>query len=69
MMTDDGPDPFTNLFEAPAKFARALFAPMAEAAGGNPLSAEDMRHWAEVGTKLQTMWLEYQAEQLADPRA
>ncbi|MDQ0566971.1 polyhydroxyalkanoate synthase [Qipengyuania citrea] len=69
MMTDDGPDPFTNLFEAPAKFARALFAPMAEAAGGNPLSAEDMRHWAEVGTKLQTMWLEYQAEQLADPQA
>lgn len=67
-MTDDGPDPFTNLFEAPAKFARALFAPMAEAAG-NPLSAEDMRHWAEVGTKLQTMWLEYQAEQLADPQA
>tara|TARA_Y100000815_G_scaffold65051_1_gene53842 strand:+ start:1275 stop:3143 length:1869 start_codon:yes stop_codon:yes gene_type:complete len=69
MMTDDGPDPFTNLFEAPAKFARALFAPMAEATGGNPLSAEDMRHWAEVGTKLQTMWLEYQAEQLADPQA
>jgi len=69
MMTDDGPDPFTNLFEAPAKFARALFAPMAEAAGGNPLSAEDMRHWAEVGTKLQTMWLEYQGEQLADPQA
>ena len=68
-MTDDGPDPFTNLFEAPAKFARALFAPMAEAAGGNPLSAEDMRHWAEVGTKLQTMWLEYQGEQLADPQA
>ena len=68
-MTDDGPDPFTNLFEAPAKFARALFAPMAEATGGNPLSAEDMRHWAEVGTKLQTMWLEYQAEQLADPQA
>ncbi|KZY92087.1 class I poly(R)-hydroxyalkanoic acid synthase [Erythrobacter sp. HI0077] len=68
-MTDDGPDPFTNLFEAPAKFARALFAPMAEAAGGNPLSAEDMRHWAEVGTKLQTMWLEYQVEQLADPQA
>ncbi|KZY06795.1 class I poly(R)-hydroxyalkanoic acid synthase [Erythrobacter sp. HI0028] len=68
-MTDDGPDPFTNLFEAPAKFTRALFAPMAEAAGGNPLSAEDMRHWAEVGTKLQTMWLEYQAEQLADPQA
>lgn len=68
-MTDDGPDPFTNLFEAPAKFARALFAPMAEAAGGNPLSAEEMRHWAEVGTKLQTMWLEYQGEQLADPQA
>ncbi|WP_370190903.1 PHA/PHB synthase family protein [Qipengyuania sp.] len=68
-MTDDGPDPFTNMFEAPAKLARALFAPMAEATAGTPLSAEDMRHWAEVGAKLQGMWLEYQAEQMADPQA
>ena len=67
-MTDDGPDPFTNMFEAPAKFARALFAPMAEATTGSPLSAEDMRHWAEVGARLQAMWMEYQAEQLADPQ-
>ena len=38
-MTDDGPDPFTNMFEAPAKLARALFAPMAEATAGTPISA------------------------------
>ena len=25
-MTDNGPDPFTNMFEAPAQFARALMA-------------------------------------------
>jgi polyhydroxyalkanoate synthase len=68
-MTDDGPDPFTNMFEAPAKFARALMAPMAQASAGTPLSAEDMQHWTQVGTKLQAMWLEYQSEQLADPQA
>ncbi|QYJ06892.1 PHA/PHB synthase family protein [Qipengyuania flava] len=68
-MTDNGPDPFTNMFEAPAKFARALMAPMAEASAGTPLSAEDMQHWTQVGTKLQAMWLEYQSEQLSDPQA
>ena len=67
-MTDDGPDPFTNMFEAPAKLARALFAPMAEATAGTPLSAEDMRHWAGVGAKLQGMWLDYQTERMADPQ-
>nr|WP_279349684.1 class I poly(R)-hydroxyalkanoic acid synthase [Erythrobacter litoralis] len=29
----------------------------------------DMQHWAEVGTKLQTMWMQYQAEQMANPQA
>ncbi|WP_370031187.1 PHA/PHB synthase family protein [Qipengyuania mesophila] len=67
-MTDDGPDPFTNMFEAPAKLARTLFAPLAEATAGTPLSTEDMRHWTEVGAKLQGMWLQYQTEQLADPQ-
>ena len=38
-MTEDGPDPFTNMFEAPAKFARTMFAPFAEASSGTPLSA------------------------------
>ncbi|MEH6722479.1 MAG: class I poly(R)-hydroxyalkanoic acid synthase [Qipengyuania sp.] len=68
-MTDDGPDPFTNMFEAPAKLARALFAPLTEATTGTALKPEDMQHWAEVGTKLQGMWLEYQTEQLGDPQA
>ena len=68
-MTEDGPDPFTNMFEAPAKFARALFAPMSAASANAPLKPEDMQHWAEVGTKLQSMWMEYQAEQMANPQA
>ena len=68
-MTDDGPDPFTNMFEAPAKFARTMFAPFAEASSGTPLSAEDMREWTAVGAKLQGMWLEYQTEQLTNPQA
>ncbi len=68
-MTDDGPDPFTNMFEAPAKFARTLFAPLAEATAGTPLSPEDMRDWAEVGAKLQGLWMQFQAEQLTDPQA
>lgn len=68
-MTDDGPDPFTNMFEAPAKFARTMFAPFAEASSGTPLSAEDMREWTAVGAKLQGMWLEYQTEQLINPQA
>ena len=68
-MTDDGPDPFTNMYEAPAKLMRSLFTPMVEITEGTPLSAEDMRHWTEVGTKLQGMWLDYQAEYLSDPKA
>jgi len=58
-MTDDGPDPFTNMFEAPAKFARALFQPGAgllgaEGLGDAVLSPEDLQHWAKVGGQLQT---------------
>ena len=73
-MTDTSPDPFTNMYEAPAKFARALFAPVHGAMGAGLLDgaapkAEDAQHWAEVGTKLQTMWLQYQAEQLTNPQA
>ena len=63
------PDPFTNMYEAPAKFARALFAPMAGTMGEGALKPEDAQHWAEVGAKLQGMWLEYQAKQLANPQA
>ncbi|MFA6220153.1 MAG: alpha/beta fold hydrolase [Erythrobacter sp.] len=73
-MTDDGPDPFTNMFEAPAKFARALFQPVTgaltpEGPEDGGLSPEDLQHWAEVGGKLQAMWAQYQAEQLASPQA
>ncbi|MBX7497023.1 class I poly(R)-hydroxyalkanoic acid synthase [Qipengyuania sp. 6B39] len=73
-MTDTSPDPFTNMYEAPAKLARALFAPFQGSIGagmpdGAMMKPEDAQHWAEVGAKLQGMWLEYQAEQLANPQA
>ena len=73
-MTETGPDPFTNMYEAPAKLARMMFAPFQGAMAGGmtgdtPMKPEDAQHWVEVGTKLQTMWLQYQAEQLANPQA
>ncbi|WP_369026876.1 PHA/PHB synthase family protein [Qipengyuania sp. RANM35] len=67
-MTDDGPDPFTNMFEAPAKFAQALMAPLKEGAGQFTMSPEDAQQWANVGTRLQQMWMQYQSEQLASPQ-
>jgi len=63
------PDPFTNLYEAPAKFARALFAPMTGVMDESAMKPEDAQHWAEVGAKLQGMWAEYQVEQMANPQA
>ena len=65
---DTTPDPFTNLFEGPAKLARAMFAPVAEATPAG-MTPQDMQHWADVGMKLQTMWLQYQAEQALKPQA
>ena len=52
-MTDTSPDPFTNMYEAPAKLARALFAPMmgtmdAGTAAQGMMTPEDARHWGEV---------------------
>ncbi len=63
------PDPFTNMYEAPAKLARAMFAPMAGGMNAPTLKPEDAQHWAEVGTKLQGLWLQYQAEQMTNPQA
>ena len=59
----DTPDPFTNMYEGPAKLMRAMFAPMMgtmDAAKGidGAVSPEDAKHWAEVGAKLQAMWLQ-----------
>ncbi|MXO96436.1 class I poly(R)-hydroxyalkanoic acid synthase [Erythrobacter aquimaris] len=70
----DTPDPFTNMYEGPAKLMRAMFAPMMgtmDAAKGidGAVSPEDAKHWAEVGAKLQAMWLQYQSEQLSNPQA
>ena len=63
------PDPFTNLYETPAKLMRAFLAPMTQLSGEAGMTPEDARHWAEVGAKLQGMWLDYQAEQMTDPQA
>ncbi|MXP29594.1 class I poly(R)-hydroxyalkanoic acid synthase [Porphyrobacter algicida] len=66
---DDTPDPFTNLYEGPAKMVQAFFAPMAAMPGRDALAPEDVQHWAEVGTRLQAMWLEFMTEQNSQPDA
>lgn len=63
------PDPFTNMYEAPAKMARAMFAPMAGTMGESAMKPHDAQQWAEVGAKLQKLWLEYQTEQASSPQA
>lgn len=73
---DHNPDPFTNLYEGPAKMMQAFFAPMATMAqaagapkpGAQAMAAADLQHWAEVGTKLQGLWLQFMAEQASKPQ-
>ena len=65
-------DQMTKMFEDRMKMSQALFAPMMGNAGSlaaDGMAPADMQHWAEVGTKLQTMWMQYQAEQMANPQA
>lgn len=69
------PDPFTNLYEQPAKLMRALFAPMTGAmdpaamSGDHPMSSEDMKAWAESTAQLQVLWAQFQTEQFSNPQA
>lgn len=77
---DHTPDPFANMYEGPAKMVQAFFAPwqalgqssgaMAGAGAKTPASMtpEDMQHWADVGAKLQGLWLQFLAEQAAKPQ-
>ncbi|MDE2302322.1 MAG: class I poly(R)-hydroxyalkanoic acid synthase [Sphingomonadales bacterium] len=64
-----------QLVELTSQWAPWLLGEMLPAATEPLAGAEDAAHWAEVGAKLQAMWLEFQAEQalkaapgLADPR-
>ena len=70
---DHTPDPFTNMYEVPVKLAQAFFAPWSQLTGGQvqqpgALSPADMQHWAAVGAKLQGLWLQFLAEQAANPQ-
>jgi len=62
---DHTPDPFTNMYEGPAKMVQAFFGQMPGAGAATPA---DMQHWAQVGAKLQGLWLQFMAEQAANPR-
>ena len=69
------PDPFTNLYEQPAKLMRALFAPMTGAMhpgampGGQSMGPDDMQAWAESNAQLQALWAQFQTEQMSNPQA
>ena len=58
-----GPDPMG--------MATAMFAPFAGDLQQqmSALSPEDVRHWSDTATRLQTLWLEYQTERMLDPQA
>jgi len=62
-------DQMTKIFEDQMKMSQALFAPMLGNMTAPSSAPADMQHWAEVGTKLQTMWMQYQTEQMANPQA
>lgn len=78
---DHTPDPFTNMYEGPTRMVQALFAPWAQMgqalgqgtqapgpAAATGLAPADMQHWAEVGTRLQTLWLQFMTEQATKPQ-
>jgi polyhydroxyalkanoate synthase len=62
-------DPFAQAFEGQVRLAQAMFAPLASGMADRQVTPEDAQHWAEVGQKLQGMWLQYQTERLSDPQA
>ena len=61
----DNPNPAAEMYENSARLAKAMFGPLGE----TPMGPQDAQHWAQVGAKLQGMWMEYQAEQIANPQA
>ncbi len=69
---DHTPDPFTNLYEGPAKMVQAFFAPLSQIGGQVPgmgaLTPADAQHWAGVGARLQQLWLQFVTEQAAKPQ-
>ncbi len=68
MSTHDGrPDPFTNMFEASAKSARAMMMPFSLDASVPAVEIADWEQWADVGMRLQRLWLEFQTEHPLQP--
>ncbi len=68
---DHTPDPFTNLYEGPAKMVQAFFAPLEQMRGTMPqmgaLTPADAQHWAGVTARLQQLWLQFLTEQATKP--
>ena len=68
-MNDSGmtADPFTNMFEAQAKMMRAALAPFSQGTmiAGN---GADLTEWQDAAMKLQSQWLEFQAQQANGPQ-
>ena len=62
-------DQMSKAFEDQMKMSQALFAPMMGNMSALTAAPADMQRWAEVGTKLQAMWMQYQTEQLSNPQA
>lgn len=61
--TNKPANPFAELMMAQAQGAMALFGQMMPSK--TPEAADDATHWADAATRIQTMWTEFQLEQLA----
>ena len=57
------PDLMADLVRLTSDLAPRLVGELLPAAAAMPVGAEDAAHWAQVAAQLQTMWLEFQAEQ------
>lgn len=67
---ENSPDPFTNLYEGPARLMQAMFAAFGSSgsdAQAQAFAPEELAHWTKVGTRLNALWLEIMTEQARRP--
>lgn len=74
-MSENGPDntvppqAFAEILSMQMKTAEAMMEQWLPEGTGSAPAAEDMQHWVEVATRLQSMWMEFQAERALQAQA
>ncbi|MCB2089130.1 MAG: alpha/beta fold hydrolase [Sphingomonadaceae bacterium] len=63
--TSNPTDPFTQLLEMQARAAESMFGsfmPQAARPSGTMPGSDDIQQWADVATRLQKLWLDFQSD-------